>query len=482
MLLTKLIEGLKLIAVKGKTDINIKGIAYDSRKVRPGFVFVCIDGSVTDGHKYIPQALENGAVALLTQKEVDVPGDITTIQVENTRYSLAYISDRFYRHPSGKLNLIGITGTKGKTTTVYMLKSILEAYGQKAGIIGTLGTKIGDRSLYSERTTPESLDLQSIFDEMLAENIKNVAMEVSSQGLKLHRVSCSEFDIGVFTNFSEDHIGPNEHSSMEDYLAAKIMLFKICKRGLVNIDSLVAERVISEANCPILTFGIDKKADIMAKNIKTYPQKVEFVLISPWFNGDIEVNIPGRFSVYNALSAIGVSGMLGLPFDIIKKGLSKVSVPGRAELVDVNKEYTVIIDYAHSPDSLENILKAVKEYTSGKLISLFGCGGDRDRGKRPKMGEISGQMADITIITSDNPRTEDPEEIVKEIETGIKQTDGKYVCIVDRREAIEYALGIAQAGDTVLLAGKGHETYQTFKDSTIHFDEREIVKEILEKS
>lgn len=480
MRLKDLVKGLEVQETVGDDGIDITGIAYDSRKVRKGYLFVCIDGTTADGHEYIPQALDNGAVAIAIQKSTEVPSGVSVIKTPDTRYALAFLSDAFFGHPSGKFKLIGITGTKGKTTTSFMVKSILESGRQKVGLVGTLGSRIGYRTLYTERTTPESHDLQALFSEMVDEKVDSVVMEVSSQGLALHRVSCCNFAIGVFTNLSKDHIGPKEHASMEDYLEAKTRLFKLCEKGLVNIDSPYAPDIIKKAECGLLTFGIDKNADIMAKDIVKHPQSVEFEVVTPWYTGNMKVNIPGRFSVYNALAAIGVCGMLGMNYDEVKAGLEKVQVPGRAELVNTGKDFSVIIDYAHTPDSLENILNTVKDYAPGRVICLFGCGGDRDRTKRPMMGEISGRLADLTIITSDNPRTEDPEAIVNDIEAGVIKTGNEYYRIVDRREAIKFALDIAKAGDVVILAGKGHETYQTFKDKTIHFDEREVVAELLE--
>lgn len=479
MILTELIRGMETEYIKGNIKIEISGVAHDSRKVSQGSVFVCIDGTKTDGHDYIPQALEKGAAALVVQKDVEVPEGITVVRVQDTRYALAFISDAFFRHPSGSFKLVGITGTKGKTTTSYMVKSILEAAGKKTGLIGTLGTKIGDRAIYTQRTTPESYELQSVFAEMVDEGVEEVVMEVSSQGLALNRVSCCEFDIGVFTNFSKDHIGQNEHASMEEYLEAKMKLFRMCKKGIVNIDSENAQKVISGAECPVITTGISNTADIMAEDIVLHSRSVEFKAVTPWFSGKVKVNIPGRFSVYNALAAIGVCGMLGVGFEAVQKGLEKVQVPGRAELVPTGRDFSVIIDYAHTPDSLENILTTVKDYVRGRLISLFGCGGDRDNTKRPMMGEISGRIADFTVITSDNPRTEAPGAIIDQIEEGIKKTEGKYIKIVDRREAIKYALANAKTDDIIVLAGKGHETYQDFGDRTIHFDEREVVSELL---
>jgi UDP-N-acetylmuramoyl-L-alanyl-D-glutamate--2,6-diaminopimelate ligase len=481
MLLAELVRGLNITNVKGEENIEIKGVAYDSRKVGKGYVFVCIDGMTTDGHDYATEALENGAAALIVQKDIEVSGELTVLCTDDTRKALAYVSDRFYGHPSGRFRLIGITGTKGKTTTTFMIKAILEAAGRKVGLIGTLGTRIGDRELHSEHTTPESLELQRLFSEMAEEGVEEVVMEVSSQGLALQRVGACEFDTAVFTNLSRDHIGEREHASMEDYLLAKCKLFKMAKRGLVNLDSGYASKVMDEAECAILTFGLDEHAGIRATDIVKMPQEVEFIINSPWYAGKISVNIPGRFSVYNALASAGVSGLLGIPQEILQRGLEQVHVPGRAELVVTGRNFSVIIDYAHTPDSLENILSTVGDYSAGKVICVFGCGGDRDRSKRPMMGAISARLADYTIITSDNPRTEDPDSIIAQIEAGIKDENVKYKCIRDRREAIRHAMLGAGAGDVLVLAGKGHETYQIFSDKTIHFDEREVVREILEE-
>lgn len=479
MKLRDLVKGLDIVEFSGRDQTEATGIAYDSRKAKKGSLFVCIDGTIVDGHDYIPGALANGASALLVSKDVDVPHNVAKIRISDTRYGLAYVSDKFFDHPSGKFKLVGITGTKGKTTTSYMIKSILETKNEKVGLIGTVEKLIGDKIIYVERTTPESLDLQSLFAEMAESHVDTAVMEVSSQGIKLHRVSCCDFDIGIFTNISRAHIGPREHDSFEDYLDSKIKLFSMCKTGLVNIDNSYSQKVIGEAKCEIITYGIHNKADIRAKNIVKHPDCVEFKLVSPWFTFDIKVGVPGEFSIYNSLAAIGAAALLGAKPDHISEGLKKVNVKGRVETVDTGTDYTVIIDYAHSPDSLENILAAVKDFTPGKLISLFGCGGDRDKMMRPMMGAISGKIADLTIITSDNPRTEEPEAIVRAIEEGVKTTSGEYVTIVNRREAIKYALSIAKKGDIIILAGKGHETYQTFKDKTISFDERIVVKELL---
>lgn len=481
MKLSELIEGLEILEVKGDIDKDISRVVYDSRRAVPGSLFVCIDGFKTDGHKFIQSALDNGATAFLVEKDVPVLDNITVIKVPDTRYALAHVSAAYFEHPSKSFTLLGITGTKGKTTITYMIKSILEQAGQTVGLIGTVANIIGSEKIPAQRTTPESLDLQEVFDDMKDKGADTVVMEVSSQGLKLNRVGALTFDIGVFTNLSEDHIGGSEHPDMEDYLKSKIKLFSMSKRGLVNADSEYAKRVLQESKCSCMTFGVLNKADIYAEDIVTYADSVEFVVKTPWFTRPVKVSVPGKFSVYNALAAIGVCGMLGIDAEYIANGLKNIHIPGRAEIVPTPKKpYTVMIDYAHTPDSLKNILSTVKEFVPNRLISVFGCGGDRDRTKRPQMGRISGEIADFTIITSDNPRTEEPMGIIKDIEEGIKQTEGQYIIIQDRTEAIRHAMEIAQKGDIIVLAGKGHETYQIFKDKTIHYDEREIVKEILE--
>ncbi|MDI9483534.1 MAG: UDP-N-acetylmuramoyl-L-alanyl-D-glutamate--2,6-diaminopimelate ligase [Bacillota bacterium] len=482
MELSKLIEGLPVIDIKGAIKKDITRVVYDSRRAVPGSLFVCIDGFKTDGHRFSQSAADNGASSFLVEKDITVFADATVIKVPDTRYALAHVSAAFFGHPSDRLDLIGVTGTKGKTTTTHMIKSILEQTGQTVGLIGTVENSIGSEKIPAQRTTPESYDLQELFDKMADKGADSVVMEVSSQGLKLSRVDASHFKIGVFTNFSKDHIGANEHTDMEDYLISKLKLFKMADRGLVNIDSPYSGRILQESKCPCLTFGIENRADITADNITSYADKVRFNVHTPWFSRTVEVSVPGRFTVYNALAAIGVAGMMNVDPIHIENGLKNIHVPGRAEIVPTpGKPYTVMIDYAHTPDSLENILKTIKDFVPNRLISVFGCGGDRDRGKRPEMGKISGEIADLTIITSDNPRTEDPAGIIKDIEQGIKLTDGQYIIIQDRTEAIRYAMSNAQKGDIILLAGKGHETYQIFRDKTIHYDEREIVREILEE-
>lgn len=478
MLLKKLMESLETEGVKGNRNLEIQGVAYDSRKVKQDYIFVCVDGKTVDGHSFIPFALENGAKALIVEKDVEVPPDVTVIRVKDSRLALACISDTFYGHPSAKFKLVGITGTKGKTTTTYMVKAILEKHQKKVGLIGTLGSRIGSEHLATQRTTPESLDLQSIFEEMVEKEVSHVVMEVSSQGLALNRVTYCQYEIGVFTNITQDHIGPKEHQSFEEYLEAKKKLFQMCKIGLINKDAKYSDQVMKDATCSIMTYGIDKDAEIKAVEIEHYPSSVCFKVLTPWFSGPIKVGMPGKFSVYNALAAIGVCGMLGADLKAVQEGLERISVPGRAEVIYSGDDYTVLTDYAHTPDSFENILTTFKAFAPGRLVCVFGCGGDRDKSKRPIMAEIASRLADFTIITSDNPRTEEPEAILDDIEKGIAGTKAHYIRMVDRREAIKYAMKNYQPKDVIILAGKGDETYQIFGTKQIHFDEREVVREI----
>lgn len=486
MELRKILAGLENLKAKGNLDIDIKNIESDSRKVTKDCMFVAIKGFDVDGHDYISKAIENGANCIMIEdsssiKNANIPDDVTIVMAPNTRYSLAIAACNFYKNPSKKFKLIGITGTKGKTTTSFMLKKILEQSGQKVGLIGTIAKYIGDKCLgESDRTTPDSLELQRLFAQMVDEKVDAVVMEVSSQSLKLDRVAGCDFDIAVFTNFSEDHISEKEHPDMEDYFKSKLKLFNMCKTGFVNSDDLQLNKIkklLPEND--IQTYGIDNAADLIAKDITITNSYVDFKAKIADKNERVKVSIPGRFSVYNSLAAICVARKLGVTSEKILAALEDVKVPGRSELVPNKKGLTIMIDYAHSPESLSSILKAVKNYTQGQVISVFGCGGDRDKTKRPIMGEISGTIADFTIITSDNPRTEDPQEIVNQIEAGMKKSKGKYTVIVDRREAINYAIDIATKKDIIVLAGKGHETYQEINGKKYPFDERLIIKEIM---
>ena len=488
MELKKILSGLENLKARGNLDVDITNISSDSREIKENGMFVAIKGYETDGHKYIDVAIKNGAIVVMVENGIDlkslnIPKDVTLIVSENTRYALAICGCNFYGEPSSKFKLIGVTGTKGKTTTTFMIKSILEKQGKKVGLIGTIATYIGDKKIEdSDRTTPESIKLQKIFADMVKEKVDVVVMEVSSQSLKLDRVAGCDFDIGVFTNFSEDHISEKEHPNMQDYFESKVKLFNMCKTAFVNIDDIYGLKVSKLKNeCEMHTYGIDNYAELLAKDITITNSFVDFKVKINGKNERIKVGIPGRFSVYNSLAAICVALKLGASTENIKEALLEVRVPGRSELIDNKKELVIMIDYAHSPESLENILSAVKSYTKGKVISLFGCGGDRDKTKRPIMGEISGRIADYTIITSDNPRTENPDEIVNEIEQGIKKTNGKYICIVDRIEAIKHAISIATKRDIIVLAGKGHEPYQEINHIKHPFDERIIVKEIIDE-
>ena len=488
MNLKNMLVGLEGLKVKGNLDTEITGVESNSKNVKEGFLFVAIKGFSTDGHEFIQKAIENGAKAIIVQEDCDLNilkslKDTVIIMAKDTREALAIVSANFYDNPSKKFKLIGVTGTKGKTTTTFMIKEILEKAGKNVGLIGTIAIYINGKKMKdSDRTTPESLELQQIFSKMVEQGVEVVVMEVSSQSLKLHRVDGCDFDYVLFTNFSEDHISPNEHPNMKDYFESKLKLFKMCKNGIVNTDDLHGAKIpgmFPENN--IVTYGIDNFANVLAKDITITNSYVDFKVKITDRNERVKTGIPGRFSVYNSLAAICVAQKFGISPEVIKEALAEVRVPGRSELVDNKKEIPIMIDYAHSPESLENILQAVKSYTRGKVISVFGCGGDRDSGKRPIMGEISGRIADYTFITSDNPRTEDPQKIVDQIEVGIKKTKGNYQVIVDRTEAITEAIKMATKRDIIVLAGKGHEPYQEINGVKHPYDERVIVKEIIEK-
>ena len=488
MELKEILLGLEGLKVKGTLDLEIKGIENNSKDVKEGFLFIAIKGFSTDGHQYVENAIENGAVAVMVEegcnlKELKIPANVTVIMSPNTRRALAITASNFYGNPSRKFKLIGVTGTKGKTTTTFMIKEILEKAGKKVGLIGTIATYINGKKIKdSDRTTPEGLELQQIFAQMVKEGVEAVVMEVSSQSLKLHRVDGCQFDIVLFTNFSEDHISKNEHPDMEDYFQSKLKLFKMCKVGIVNTDDLHGAKIPGMfPDSDITTYGIDNYAKLLAKDITITNSYVDFKVKITDKNERVKTGIPGRFSVYNSLAAICVAQKFGISPEIIKEALLEVRVPGRSELVDNKLEIPIMIDYAHSPESLQNILQAVKSYTRGKVISVFGCGGDRDSSKRPIMGEISGRIADFTFITSDNPRTEEPEKIVEQIEEGMKKTKGKYKVVVDRTEAIKEAIQMATKRDIIVLAGKGHEPYQEINGVKHSFDERIIVRDLIEE-
>lgn len=482
MILSEILEGIEEVEVKGDINFDVNEIRCDSRLVSEGNMFVAIVGFKTDGHEYIDKAIEAGAKVIAVQKDHfdgKVPNCATLVIADDTRKLLALSACNFYHHPSREFKLVGITGTKGKTTTSYMIKKIMEKAGKKVGLIGTIANMIGDDEIEATRTTPESIDLQRLFRKMADEKCDVVVMEVSSHALALDRVLGCSFDIGIFTNLSQDHL--DFHKTFDDYFAAKAKLFTMCKDGFINCDDMYAKKLEQVATCTITTFGIDNNPFVSARDIIVTNSYVDFKMPFNKVMQRIKVNIPGRFSVYNSLAAICATVKLGASVENVIEGLEEVSVPGRSEMVKNDRNLTVMVDYAHSPASLESILKAVKSYTKGKVICVFGCGGDRDKTKRPIMGEIAGSNAAYTVITSDNPRTENPKEIVKEIEEGIKKTKGKYVVIVDRKKAIEHAIKMAKRNDLVLIAGKGHETYQEVNGVHNHFDDREVAKEAMKK-
>lgn len=453
-------------------DTEITGIAYNSRNVMPGNVFVCIKGYETDGHRYAQDAVNNGASVVIAQDKIDV--DVPVWYVENSRRTIAEAACKFYGNASKRFKLIGVTGTNGKTTITYLVKSILDEAGKCVGIIGTNQNIIGDKVLLTQSTTPttpNALELQQLFAEMVQSEAEYVVMEVSSHALELDRVYGCHFDVGVFTNLTQDHL--DFHGTMENYLNAKAKLFGLCDKGVVNFDDNGGKKIAEGASCEILTVGMGEECGLRAENINISARGTDFDMIYKGEKYPVHIQIPGKFSVYNAICAAGTALELGIDMETIRKGLSSATgVTGRVEVVPVDTDYTVIIDYAHTPDGLENIIKCVKEFAEGRVITLFGCGGDRDNSKRAVMGEIAGKYSDLSIITSDNPRTEDPNLIVEQIEEGMKRTNGEYVVITDRREAIAYALDNAKAGDAIILAGKGQETYQIIGKEKFDFDER----------
>ena len=484
MRLTRLLERLEYEVRQGSDETEITELVNDSRKVTEGSVFVCISGAVSDGHEYAAEVAGKGAAALITEKDVDVPDSVTVIRVEDTRYALALMSAAYFGYPAQKLKVIGITGTKGKTTTTYMVKSILEGVGHKVGLIGTIEAVIGDKSIPANNTTPESYTIHQYFAEMVKAGCDSVVMEVSSQGLMLHRTAGIQFEIGIFTNLGEDHIGPNEHKDFEDYKRCKGMLFTQCRLGIANVDDRWYEDVFRNATCKVETFGFSEKADLRATEIE-HISKPGYLGVRYHVNGlmdfDVEIDIPGDFSVYNSLTAIAVCRHFDVPPENIKKALKEAKVRGRIEMVKVSDEFTMMIDYAHNAMSLESLLHTLRDYDPGRIVTIFGCGGNRSRTRRYEMGEVSGRMSDFTIITSDNPRFEEPQAIIDDIITGMEKTDGKYIAICDRKEAIRYAIAHGEPGDVIVLAGKGHETYQEIKGVKYDMDDRSLIREVLEE-
>lgn len=484
--LKSLLAGISYECVQGTLDREVTDIIYDSRKITKDCLFVCIKGAVVDGHKFAAQAVEAGASVLLVQEEVALPeaADVTVIRVEDTRYAMAFISAAYFDNPAEQMQVIGITGTKGKTTSTYLVKSILEQAGRKVGLIGTIEIIIGDTHIHADHTTPESYLVQKYFRQMADAGCDTVVMEVSSQGLMLHRTQGFVFDFGIFTNIEPDHISPAEHKDFDDYLHCKSLLFKQCKVGIVNQDDAHWERIVEGHTCTLETYGIDTEADLRAKNIQFLKEGgllgVRFD-VTGLLNFPVEIATPGKFSVYNALTAIAICRHFAVKEENIKNALRKAKVKGRIEMVKVSDDFTLMIDYAHNAMALESLLTTLKAYEPHRLVCLFGCGGDRAKSRRYEMGEVSGRLADLTIITSDNPRTEEPQAIIDDIKIGMAKTNGKYVEICDRKEAIAYAISHGEPGDIIVLAGKGHEDYQEINGVKYPMDERILIQEILEE-
>ena len=473
MKLQAILQGLGPLEVHADLSREITGIAYDSRAVKPGNLFVAICGYDTDGHKYIPMALEKGAACVLCEK---APAEGEYVLLSDTRRGLALAGANWYGNPAGEMTMIGITGTNGKTTTTYLVKHILEdCLGAKVGLVGTIQNMIGDEVLHTERTTPESLELQALFRHMADAGCTHVVIEVSSHALCLHRVDGVTFDVGVFTNLTQDHL--DFHKTMEEYCRAKAMLFARSKVGAVNVDDPWAKEILAHATCPVITYSAKNQAALEATDIRLEPHHVAFTAHYQGTETACTLGIPGAFSVYNALSALSAALALGIAPEKAAASLATArGVKGRAEVVPTpGKDYTVLIDYSHTPDSLENILKTVREFARGRVIAVFGCGGDRDPIKRPIMGKIAADLADLVVVTSDNPRTEDPMAIIDQILVGIPKDQTPTTVIENRRQAIRWAMDNAQAGDVIVLAGKGHETYQEIGHEKFHLDEREEV-------
>ena len=482
--LAYLLKDLEYIVLQGTVDGEITAVINDSRKVCPGCMFICITGAVFDGHVYAGEVAGKGAKVLIVNKPVEVAEDVTVIQVADTRYAMAFISAAYFDHPASKLKTIGITGTKGKTTTTYLVKSILEKTGLKVGLVGTIEIIIGEQHIPAANTTPESYALQEYFAKMVEAGLDAVVMEVSSQGLMLHRTQGFVFDYGIFTNMEPDHIGPNEHASFEEYMACKGLLFKQCRVGIVNGDDSHVDTVIAGHTCSIERYGFNEGNDLRAVDtrlVKTPGRLGAAFTVTGKHQLDVEIATPGKFSIYNALTAIAICLHFGASHESIRQALLEAKVKGRIEMVPVSDEFTLMIDYAHNAMALESLLATIKEYEPNRLVCLFGCGGNRSKLRRFEMGEVSGRLADFTIITSDNPRFEKPQDIIDDIKVGIGKTDGKYVEICDRKEAIRYAIENGQPGDIIVLAGKGHEDYQEIEGVKYPMDERVLIAEILDE-
>lgn len=470
--------------VKGSTEIEISDIVYDSRKVKKDCLFLCVIGSRMDSHDFIEEAVEKGASAILIEKDVEVLADVTVIRAENSKKALSYLSSTYFGYPSKELTMIGITGTKGKTTTAYMTKALLEGSGKVTGIIGTIGAFYKDVKIKTHNTTPESYDIQKILREMADAGVTHVVMEVSSQAYLTNRVAGIKFDYGVFTNLSPDHIGEGEHKDFAEYLYCKSLLFQNCKVGIFNKDDVHTEEILKNHTCEVKTFSVRESADLMGSEIVCCKKSgfigIQFS-VSGAYEMKVEVGCMGRFNAWNALAAMTVASLMGIEADIVKKVLYHIAVRGRVELVHISDKFHLIIDYAHNAVSAQSLLTTMREYQPKRLIAVFGAGGNRSKLRRYDMGEISGKYADLSVLTADNPRFEKVEDIIADIEIGIKKTNGNYIKISDRKEAIRYVIEHAQEGDIIALFGKGHEDYQEIEGVRYPFDERDVIAEVVKE-
>ena len=482
MILKSLLKGLDYEVIKGNEESKVQNIRYDNRKIEQGDAFVCVKGFKVDGHSFIGDVIKKGAKTLIVQEDVSVQEDITIIKVRDTRKALAIMSSNYFGNPKDKLKIIGITGTNGKTTSAFIIKSILEKAGFMTGLIGTIENYIGNKKVDAVRTTPESYELHELFKNMVDAGVEYCVMEVSSHSLELDRVYGIQFEEGIFTNLTRDHL--DFHKTFENYYNAKFKLFERSNHSIINLDDPYGANIVKDieergVKTKVSTFSIEKESDFKAFEIKSHSNGSEFKVNLESIE-EFSINIPGEYNIYNSLGCIICAYNLNIPMDKIKEGLSDVVIPGRCELVakEKNLPYSIIIDYAHTPDGLENILSTVKAFTKNRMISVFGCGGDRDKVKRPQMGKIGCELSDIAIITSDNPRSEEHMDIINDIVKPLNYDN--FVIEVNRKEAIRKAMNMALEGDVIVIAGKGHETYQILKDETIHFDEREVVYDILE--
>ena len=487
MKLRKICEEIEYTLLQGSLETEVRDIIYDSRKIAPETMFVCMVGAVTDGHKYIPDAVEKEASVIVLEKEEEaaqIPENITVLKVESARLALALMSAALFDHPARKLVTIGLTGTKGKTTTTYMIKKVLEMAGKKVGLIGTIGAMIGEEHLPSKNTTPESYELHRMFAAMVEAGCEYVVMEVSSQGLKLDRTAGILFDYGIFTNLSPDHIGPAEHASFEEYMECKSLLFRQCRIGIVNADDEHVDGILKGHTCEVKTFSAEREADLMASDIGFINEDGKLGMhfkVSGCMDCQAKVHIPGRFSVYNSMVTMLVCHLAGISDEAILEGLSKVQVKGRVEMLPVSKDYTLIIDYAHNEVSTRSVLTTLMEYHPKRLICVYGGGGNRSKLRRYDMGEVTGEMADLCVLTCDNPRDEEIRDINNDIKVGLARSNGKYIEIDDRKEAIAYCMKNAKPGDMIVLLGKGHEDYQEIKGVKYPMDERVLIQEVLKE-